>query len=723
MGKTVLLLLAAVTISGTILSLGQAEISVGTNESHQLNAAQVYAREMSDAGTNAVLTAVTADGAFDPMAPFPICSTFTYGGGKYQLLGYGTRKQNREAEFVVRGFFPYRMNAAGTALEDTSVTLRSVYRWRPNVWPGPFPIGASAFAGQMGSGSSINGADVHEGEYYNFPAFFGHERYDRYGVDEMLDWDDMLGNMNSNIGSSIPINTPGVGSDFDNMNDLYAHYNSPTPRAIIQAAPGTMGANDVDLALLPRFIPQAAEDWYTFTPQNGADIAYNPNGLSSAPLIMISEKPMKIDSGFTVSGRGLLMVKHGLEVEGTLNWDGMVIVHSKRDTLLIRMDKSEGGVNINGSLVIEHDAPPPGGHMDLTVFRDLDHAWATPMGVHSSGNRNNLRHTHRFGNEGGGWHEGSNSWQSCGSNGVCPAESRPPGEDAAARRIIFREPGLLAGVVGSQHENHTQFSSTLASLGSRPIYLEFGDANAVQNYDGYTDAALQLYGEPLCTGTAQGGFSNLCRDSSRPHRTRVFNANQLESLVLDIGSLRMLKRLTNRDPLGPNDPYNEMPAQCPNNHNKMEAWLGPLPSGINIDFKTRSGECVSDNYPNAVGFLESRGGVLRLQIKDGRTAHDGKLLYEAAMYWHTKEPGHQEHTEEAAADLAFYQAIANGEDYGVRFEAGDGLTINFQMDVIDPLLSRLNLDEETTVERSNAQIERVNNGAAAVPTATCPVTS
>ena len=179
MGKTVLLLLAAVVASGTILSLGQAEIATGTNESHRFNAAEVFAREMSDAGTNAVLTSVMADGAFDPTMPMALCDSSTFGGGTYQLLGYQTRKNNQEAEFIVRGNFPYRMDSTG-APQNTSVTLRSLYRWRPSIWPGPFPIGASLVTMDM-NGGSITGDVLHNGTYHSFPAYFGNDRYTRYG--------------------------------------------------------------------------------------------------------------------------------------------------------------------------------------------------------------------------------------------------------------------------------------------------------------------------------------------------------------------------------------------------------------------------------------------------------------------------------------------------------------------------------------------------------------
>ena len=530
---------------------------------------------------------------------------------------------------------------------------------------------------------------------------------------------------------------PGDGSDFSTMNDLYAFHNSPSPRAIIQSVPESMGANDVDLSTLPAFVLQdlLGEDVYTFKPSALID-TFNPNGLGTAPLLVVSDKAVKIDSGYTVTGRGLLMIKHGLEVEGTLNWDGMVLVHSERDTLNVVIHNAEGGVNINGSFVIEHDAPPPGGHMDLTVWRDTDGTWSNPMGVHTSGKRNNLRHTHRFGNKGGGWHEGGNQWKSCGNKDICPEDSRPEGDDAAARRVVFLEKGKGKGKgkgkTGSVHETHTQFAQLLDDLDKRPVYLQIGDSRAVQQFDGHTDISLKLKKESLCLGTAQGGFSTLCRDASNPHRTTVFEAKDLESLVLDIGSLRMLKHLTNWDPFVgtdadtglpyTNDPDNEVPATCPTNDSKLESWLGPISPKPSIDFKVRNGNCVSDNYPGDIAFLKSRGGALRLQVRDARPSHEGKLLYEAAMYWHTKEPSHAEYKEEAKADEEFFDAVANGDAYGAHIQAGDKLNIDFEMTVIDPLIQRLNLDLPATVERASAQIERVPDGTATLTAATCSAT-
>jgi hypothetical protein len=749
MGKTVLLLMTALIISGTMLSLGQVETLVRTNEAHQINTAEVFAREMTEAGANAVLAAATRDGFFTGTAPYPLCDTLSFAGGTYRLTSYETRDNNREVEFLVEGSFPYSYDAAGNAL-DTTLIVRNVYRWTEPDFPGPFNIQAGMSKVEVGSGSEIRGNSSLNNRDVSRPVYYDGQRYDRYNIAQIAEWDDMWdGNGQGNIDQlaaavisppdarHTPIVSPGrEGYDEANsqtMGDVYQrHGNGRTQPANVKQAAMTIinGGAGISLADLPIFtLNTPAIDWAdsTFYTLNtsvldhaystlGTLDGYTPTGTSvgyvvganspASPSIVYSDKPLTIGSDdgsdFVFKGSGLLLIDGGLVLKqnAKLKWKGIVHVFSNKDTLMV--DLENGKLEVDGSVVLDHDKAPPGGHMDLTVTMDPTGQWDSPTGVFVP-TRPWYVHTHRYGQEGGGRTRTNGTWQGCPANQVCPANSRPPDQDPqSARRITFKQAGTALSD-GGDHGDHTRFHHFLNEIDSnQEVYLTFGSENARRDNNGNTVLSLDLAGQAPCGGTASGGFDASCRSTGSPDRTRSFTKGELESLVVDVGSLRLLRRLIDWDPIGNHDPDNELRGNCPTTAAQRLALLDVDDNARDISLGMRDGTCVSNNYPGSLTILRSRHNVLRLRVHDA-TTH--RVLYDAAMFWHTKNPNNDEHEAEMAADAAFFQAVANGEKYGLVLKAGDALDIQFDLNNIVPLLRELGLDAPD-VERSSTTVER-----------------
>ncbi len=169
---------------------------------------------------------------------------------------------------------------------------------------------------------------------------------------------------------------------------------------------------------------------------------------------------------------------------------------------------------------------------------------------------------------------------------------------------------------------------------------------------------MRVGGTDYAASVAAGFPAGLARPGD-PHATRAFAPADLERLVVEVRSLRMLAHLTNRGPSG-------VAATSPN-------WM---PGGLCSD------------RPACVGQTQDRDGALALEIV---RASDDRVLYDASMYWHTQDPGGAEHSAEEAAEAAWRADVASGTGYGATLSLGAGTSLAFSIPRMTPIAARLGL--------------------------------
>jgi hypothetical protein len=317
----------------------------------------------------------------------------------------------------------------------------------------------------------------------------------------------------------------------------------------------------------------------------------------------------------TLRGSGVLIVEGPLVVASTatMTWAGIVIVRAERQLLPVQL---LGNADITGSLVISQSAFPPGGHLDLTVMRGPSGMGAAP-GLRPSPNwplQSPVdypwwEHTHRF-------------------------DLEPVGAPRGGH-IEFARNGS-----GAQ-EAQTQFWTTLQSLGSEPVSLEFHHPEA----HGYSEYTLGLTSQPdVLEGTVRAGFGPIAAPG-RSNRTRPFAANALRTLMVDVQSLRALARRFDGE-----------------------------------------GSCDGGSWPFCIGRDWDRTGALSVRLL---RESDGATLYDAALYWHMKDDERQQHEAEEAAWRA---GLTSGTSFGTRIEMGPLASVTYRLRDIVRLAGKVGFD-------------------------------
>ncbi|HLA64324.1 MAG TPA: hypothetical protein VK610_07835, partial [Rhodothermales bacterium] len=230
-------------------------------------------------------------------------------------------------------------------------------------------------------------------------------------------------------------------------------------------------------------------------------------GTATQPAVVRAPGGLSIASGGRVTGTGALVVEGPLTIAGTLDWDGLVIVHSEDDYLPVRFT---GTARIDGALVVDQQGAPPGGHMDLSVWRaptgNWNPAWGNITGSPFCGTRTGMRcalyqHTHKF-------------------------DFTPVGAERG--RTVF---ALDRDVVESQMQ------TALDALSNRQVRLEFVNGST---YSGMARYHMDVNGT-VTDGAVRLGFAQ--PDGSYIERSAPFAANQLDHFDLAVRSLRMLRPL------------------------------------------------------------------------------------------------------------------------------------------------------------------------------------
>lgn len=467
MGKLALLFVMVAVLGGSLLTFRTRMNANETDNERRDVQGDLLARDAATSGHGLVLNAMLGTDGFN------------------SSLGFDDRDV-RDGRFTVDNYsvvgdtaFVEVTGHSGGATH----TIRSKYEWDPMDFPGPIWLDVPYATADIDPGAGIDGGPD------ALPVHYDDRRYNELGLGSLLPWDTMEDNLTSEFAGA-----SGPGGDFQASDMLGSGYledlNTADASDLYYAALGAMGVTDVT-------VPGPVT--ITSTTQN----------FGSTPKIVRITGSLELGSNGHLIGAGILVVEGPIEMSwssASLTWDGIVLVHSDENYLPINL--SEGTVDINGTLVVDHQAMPPGGHMDLTVMREDDGSWSSPEGTTGvvapwTSAFPWYQHKHRF-------------------------DIDVPEE----RTVYFAEEGV------DRHEQWTQFRSALAAQGSSNVSIKF--KNRLNN--GYASYTLDIAGQPqVYYGTVANGFGAFAR-SGDVNRTQSFRASDLRTFIVDVHSLRMLKQ-------------------------------------------------------------------------------------------------------------------------------------------------------------------------------------
>ncbi|OZC02879.1 hypothetical protein [Rubricoccus marinus] len=462
MGKLTLLLVGATILGGSLLTLSTRQLAGESEKGLREQHADLLSRQIAESGHAVVLASIIGDAGFKAASD----KTESYEGGTYRVE-YSPASTSNRATFVVAGDY------AGA-----THTIESTYEWDPMNYPGPVWLDVPYVTTSAHSSAEISGGKVQ----------FDRRKHDALGLQSLAG----LGPMESSLGSEVA--------------KTGAAYNAGMSAG---SWPGML--EDLNV--------QDGEDLYQ------AALTQAPETVIAGPLVVtnnrsnIGEKDevthvtgdLLIATNARFRGEGALVVDGSLEVQdkGVFEWRGIVIVRDEEQFLPVKLN---GDVEITGGLVVVQHAYPPGGHMDVTTWRDVAAGISSSnvRGAGTSAPWNDtafpwLQHKHRF------------------------------DEDLGTRRVSY----LNGGNAVPSQEAWTRFEDTIDQLGSEDIYLEFQNVGR----HGYGVYTLDVDGmsEPQ-RGAVRDGFGAYARGSNGARfQTRTFAADDLNDFAVDIRSLRTLQ--------------------------------------------------------------------------------------------------------------------------------------------------------------------------------------
>ncbi len=580
MGKLTLLFVMVAVLGGSLLTFRTRMSSNETEYERRDMQGDILARDAATSGHGLVLNAMLGPTGFQTSLPF---SEREVQNGRFMVDSYTTTPDQQQAMFSVTGH-------SGGATH----TIRSTYEWDPMDFPGPVWMDVPYAVADIDPNTTIDGGSGAR------EAHFDDRRFYELQLQSILPWSDMAANLNGEFA-----NANGNGGDFASSDmaasGLLEDVNVGDASDLYFEAIGAMGAADVTVA---------------------GPITYSGGGqnFGATSRIVRITGGLTIDNS-TVQGVGMLIVEGPITMTGanpTLSWDGIVLVHSTDVYLPITMDGT-AVVDIDGSLVIDHMAVPPGGHVDLTVMREDDGSWASPAGMPSP-----------IWGPGFPWYQHKHKFDT----------DLPEG-----RTIYFAEEGA------DRHEEWTRFRDALAAQGTNEVYLEF--VNESQHGYATYNLNVDVAGLPTATnGTVINGFGLFAR-SGDVHKTQNFRASDLNTFIVDVQSLRLLKK----------------------------RWDGT--DGCDV-------------WPICIGESSSRRSALTLRI---RRASNGRRVYEAAIYWHMRADEVAAHEAEEAALRA---SIESGTSFGTNLMLGENVNITYELAPIKALSERLGFDSDEMINTATA---------------------
>ncbi|MEL6612743.1 MAG: hypothetical protein AAFQ53_11660, partial [Bacteroidota bacterium] len=604
MGRFLVLIVmvAAVTTATTLLRDSSTRLDTQRKQAatHDL----ALAREAADAAHTAVLTAMLRGGQLNN--DLPLAETFEIDGRSVRIDRFQTSGDT--VYFSVTGLSGGSEHSIASSYLVTDVDF-----------PGPLWIDAPYATANIDPMATINGVDD-EGALR--ASYLDYSKLYDYRLNNILSAATMVNDIQSSLNMAA-----GTRQSLDARQDLdsvLGQFSTPSLVELYGDILSAFTAQDVQFSASTKI---SSNQTYG---QRGS------NSVRDARFVRV-EGDLGIPSGLTLEGNGVLLVEGNLIVEGTLRWDGLVYLRSFEQE--VRMDVSTGTAVIRGALIVEQEAPPPGGHMDLTIYRDMTGQWTQPSGEIDMYSNSWTRHTHR-----------------------------------SERFMPDRKVMLLDRPGGNPHESYTRLSETLSNLSpTDQVFFEFDNLN----YDGL--ANFRLFAEDtLRIGSINGGFGGFAASNVTEHRTRPFQVQDIDGFEIDIRSLRLLKHHFDDEPT--TDPE----ADC--------TWnTYPWNTG-----------CVPLNWPFNTKWLYDRGGALRVKLYH-ETLLSEDLIYEAVFYWHRRGAWDAaERDAEIAADLQWRTDIENGMGYGSAVNFGPNVTLEFDQERLGPALRRLGYSSDNVRHLASA---------------------
>lgn len=586
MGKLTLFLVLAAVVGGSILTVQTRSTLGEASLRHAESQADLLAREIAETGQSLALSRLMAPGGFvDPGLSGPR----EYNGGTFEVAVDEISPNGRHATISVTGTY-------GGAVHR----VHSTYEFDPMEVPGPIWLDVPSATADVSKNAQISG---------DRPVQLDPRAYHDLGLSELVPLSSLTSSLDGSLRKAgTSLNVP----DAETWDDLMEDLNVDDTEGLYQAA-------------------LAAFDASTDRKLRGARTITNSVTWGGPDKITLIEGDLTVGSRTahgSVRGSGALVVRGALRVKdrGSLDWDGLIIVRDTLQELSIELD---GDVRIDGALAVAQQAVPPGGHLDVSVYRDVDgmrsnRPWGDVSRRPSPWHRSNYpfhQHTHAF-------------------------DITPTGAERG-QHVYFMEDGRAG-----RHEVETQFYSTLRSLGSEKVYLEFGNTD---NH-GYSRYVLALDGSDPVSRAVQDGFGGFGVPSGGDAiRTAAFRANDLDALDLNVRSLRALR----------------------------QAFDG-------------QGGCTS--WPICIGRAWDREDALALRVVRER---DAARLYEASFYWHMRPDERALHE---AEERAWRRSIQNGENFGTRLRIGDDVAVTLDLSQISPLADKLGFDGNELVPVASSTV-------------------
>ena len=452
MGKAALIGVAAAIVAGGFLLLNTQRIDRDATRKQSEQQRDVLARELARTGHSLLLTHAVDGEGFRAEQPF---ESLAHGGGTIVVPDGGYEVDGDILTFTVEGHY-----------EGTVHRVRSTYRWNGFTFPSPLWMEGPIPSASLAPRATIDGGKDER------PVLFDEAVFERLDLDEL------------------GLSFGGVVRDF--MREVGRTRSRGVDEALLDEAKRA--------AFEEEGIPALNEIYRAILSYPDVRLVEAPGALrgklgsKKAPAVLLAERDVVVQG--KVKGHGILVIEGGLSVPAgaTFEWDGLVLMSPGE--AFAEADLA-GKAKINGAMALLQEGVPPGGHMDVTAFRDYTGAWSRPWGATYW----KLQHTHKY--------------------------------DEKEGDTVFFTGNRRAG-----RRERLRLTETLQSLGSRDVYLEINN----HRRHGLSRLALDVAGHDPVAGPVARGFGGLASPLS-PYRTRAFEANKLKGLEVDVRSLSMLQKM------------------------------------------------------------------------------------------------------------------------------------------------------------------------------------
>lgn len=609
MGRALLLIVLAAVLGGSYLTLNVLRAQNETLDRRSGAQATSLARQVSESGLAIALSEVTTYNGFANGGLFP--GTRGYNGGTIRFEDYDgsltpSVPGNQRIALRVSGQF-----------RGAEHRLASVYELDPMDFPGPVWIDAPHVVPAVDPGASLSGGSAGHAPQVD-PTKFADLDIAEFGFS--------LNGVRAALAAASDAVAPGgalpgwSGDGETRTDDLGA---------------GVHTADQLAFAVRNAVDPGAGDPVFV----GGLSVSGTQTVGATPQSITHVSGPLTVPLGAQLSGQGALLVEGDLVVSGRLDWTGLVVVRSDADHLVVDLT---GPTTVDGALVVAHEAYPPGGHTDLTVFRQPDGNWAKPWGRRAAGPSSLSQTPWGMSPEWPFW------------NHVHKFDRPTPGDaDYTAR--VDGEIRLVDAPASDPQESYTGLRELLDHLGSTPVQVEFDNVGA----NGQSLMEVEIDGEPAVMRGVNLGFEGTPLAGSKRYRSMTFPAEDLERLVIRPQSLRSFRKLWDSDGVCSESPIPEWPI------------------------------CVGLDRGD-------REGALTVRI---RRASGGRSLYEATAYWHM-QAGPEEAQYQAEVD-AWRAAVLDGSiAFGTDLTMGPSTAITYALGPIVRLGEKVGFDGNEVIHVS-----------------------